>query len=134
GIETGKHASRFADSNLGRKGVLHGTHTYVMQDEYGQIHNTHSISAGLDYSAVGPEHSMLREAGRTKYTYATDKEAMAAVKILCEKEGILPALESAHAVAHALKIAKDYDKEDIIMINLSGRGDKDINMMIASLR
>lgn len=134
GIETGKHASRFSDEKLGRKGVIHGAHTYVLQDEYGQIHNTHSISAGLDYSAVGPEHSMLREVKRTKYTSATDKEALEATKILCEKEGILPALESAHAVAHTLKIAKNYGKDDVIIINLSGRGDKDVNVIIENLK
>jgi len=133
GIKGGEHAARFADEKMGRKGVLQGTYSYVLQDGYGQIATTHSISAGLDYSAVGPEHSMLRDFKRAKYTYAKDDEALEAVKILCEKEGILPALESAHAVAHALKIAKDYDKDDIIVINLSGRGDKDINTIIESL-
>lgn len=134
GIESGRHAARFADKKRGRKGVLHGAYTYILQDEYGQISNTHSIAAGLDYSAVGPEHSMLHDAKRAKYTYATDDEALEAVKTLCEKEGILPALESAHAVAYALKIAKDYKKSDVLVINLSGRGDKDINTIIDSLR
>ncbi len=133
GVKSGEHAARFADPELGRKGVLHGTHTYVLQDKFGQIFNTHSISAGLDYSAVGPEHSMLRDMKRAKYSYATDDEALAAVKILCEKEGILPALESAHAVAHGLKIAKNYDKDDILVINLSGRGDKDIHTIIDNI-
>jgi len=133
GIKSGKHASRFGDPKMGREGVLHGTKTYVLQDRFGQIMNTYSISAGLDYSAIGPEHAMLRDLKRTKYAYATDKEALEAVKILCEKEGILPALESAHAVAHALKIAPKYGKNDIIVINLSGRGDKDVDTIIDSL-
>lgn len=130
GIESGEHAARFADVKHGRRGVLHGAHTFVLQDEYGQIANTHSVSAGLDYSAVGPEHSLLRDLKRATYSYATDEEALEAVRILCEKEGILPALESAHAVAHALKIAPQYSKKDVIVINLSGRGDKDINTII----
>jgi tryptophan synthase beta chain len=134
GIPTGKHAARFADAKHGRKGVLHGTHTFVLQDKYGQIANTHSISAGLDYSAVGPEHSLLRDLKRAEYSYATDGEALQAVKVLCEKEGILPALESAHAVAHTLKIADSYSKKDILIINLSGRGDKDIGTIIESLK
>ncbi len=126
GIKSGKHAARFADPENGRKGVLHGTLTYVLQDKFGQIYNTHSISAGLDYSAVGPEHSMLRDLKRASYTYATDEEALNAFKILSEKEGIIPALESSHAVAYALKYAKKCEKEDIIIINISGRGDKDL--------
>jgi tryptophan synthase beta chain len=133
GINSGKHAARFADPNNGRKGVLQGTHTFILQDNYGQIATTHSISAGLDYSGVGPEHSMLRDLERAKYDYATDEEALEAVKILNEKEGILPALESAHAVAYALKIAKNYDKDDILVINLSGRGDKDIHTIIENI-
>tara|TARA_Y100000310_G_scaffold345709_1_gene468605 strand:+ start:8638 stop:9819 length:1182 start_codon:yes stop_codon:yes gene_type:complete len=126
GIKGGKHAARFADKKIGRKGVIHGTLTYVLQDKAGQIYNTHSISAGLDYSAVGPEHSMLRDLKRTKYSFATDKEALEAFKILSEKEGIIPALESAHAVAYALKYAKKCSRNDIVLINLSGRGDKDL--------
>ncbi|MCR4335649.1 MAG: tryptophan synthase subunit beta [archaeon] len=126
GIKGGKHAARFADKKLGRKGVLHGTLSYVLQDKAGQIYNTHSISAGLDYSSVGPEHSMLRDMKRASYSYATDKEALDAFKILSEKEGIIPALESAHAVAYALKYAKKCNKNDIVLINLSGRGDKDL--------
>jgi len=126
GIEGGKHASRFADPKIGRKGVLHGTLTYVLQDKFGQIYNTHSVSAGLDYSAVGPEHSMLREMKRAEYTYATDGEALGAFKELSEKEGIIPALESAHAVAYALKYAKQCKESDVIIINISGRGDKDL--------
>lgn len=133
GIKSGRHAARFADKKLGKKGILHGTRTFVLQDEYGQIYNTHSISAGLDYSAVGPEHSLLRDLKRAKYSYATDEEALEAVKILSEKEGILPALESAHAVAYALKNADKYDKNDVIIINLSGRGDKDIDTIMDNI-
>src|SRR3989339_113128 len=101
GIKSGKHAARFSDPKLGRPGVLHGTHTYLLQNEEGQICNTHSIDAGLDYCAVGPEHSLLKELKRVEYTYATDEEALDAFKILAKEEGIIPALESAHAVAHA---------------------------------
>jgi tryptophan synthase beta chain len=126
GIKSGKHAARFADSENGREGILHGTFTYVLQDKFGQIYNTHSVSAGLDYSAVGPEHSMLRKVGRAKYTYATDGEALKAFRLLSEKEGIIPALESSHAVAEALKYCKKCKKQDIVIINLSGRGDKDL--------
>jgi len=113
--------------------VLHGTFTYVLQDRFGQIYNTHSVSAGLDYSAVGPEHCLLRELGRAKYTYATDKEALAAFKMLSEQEGIIPALESAHAVAYLLKYAKKCKKSDIVVVNLSGRGDKDLDIAVKEL-
>lgn len=133
GIEGGEHAARFADKKIGRKGVLHGTLTYVLQDDDGQIYNTHSISAGLDYSAIGPEHSFLREIGRTRYSYATDDEALAAFRLLSEKEGIIPALESSHAVAFALKYAKNCKKNDVIIINLSGRGDKDLQTVSDAL-
>ena len=133
GIETGKHAARFADKIAGRKGIIHGTFTYVLQDKFGQILNTHSISAGLDYCAIGPEHAMLRQLKRAEYTYATDKEALEAFKILNEEEGINPALESAHAVAHALKLAKSMDKNQIIVVNLSGRGDKDMSIIAENL-
>ena len=133
GIESGKHAARFADEKIGRPGVLHGTFTYVLQDKFGQIYNTHSVSAGLDYSAIGPEHSMLREMQRAKYTYVTDKEALDAFRILSEEEGIIPALESSHAVAFALKYAKNCKKNDIIIINLSGRGDKDLDIVVKEL-
>ncbi len=129
GIESGNHAARFNDKKLGRIGVIHGTKTYVLQDKYGQIHNTSSVAAGLDYCAVGPEHSLLRQLKRAEYTYATDKEALEAFKILSKEEGIIPALESAHAVAHALKIAKSAKKDYIIVINLSGRGDKDLDQI-----
>ncbi|MEE9564326.1 MAG: tryptophan synthase subunit beta [Candidatus Hydrothermarchaeaceae archaeon] len=122
GIETGRHAARFA---VPSKGVLHGTFTHVLQDKYGQILPTHSISAGLDYPAVGPEHSMLRDFERAKYDYATDEEALHAFHVLSEKEGIIPALESAHAVAWVLKHAAGLENK-IVVINLSGRGDKDV--------
>src|SRR3989338_6359053 len=127
GISTGNHAERFADSSMGRVGVIHGTKTFVLQDKYGQIRNTSAIAAGLDYCAVGPEHSLLHEIKRVEYTYATDLEALEAFKILSKEEGIIPALESAHAVAHALKIGKTLKKDDVIIINLSGRGDKDLD-------
>jgi tryptophan synthase beta chain len=127
GLETGEHAARFADPKLGRPGVLHGCYTYVLQDSDGQIALTHSISAGLDYAAVGPKHSHLRKIERASYTYATDEEALAAFKILSELEGILPALESAHAVAEAIKVAPQMSPDDIIIVNLSGRGDKDLD-------
>ena len=133
GIEGGEHAARFADEKLGGKGVLHGTLTYVLQDSDGQIYNTHSISAGLDYSAVGPQHSYLRETGRAKYYFATDREALDALKLLCEKEGIIPALESAHAIAYALRYAKGCKKNDIVVINVSGRGDKDLETVSKAL-
>jgi len=123
GIKVGKHAARFAG---GSKGVLHGTYTYVLQDEYGQILPTHSVSAGLDYPAVGPEHAFLREVKRGKYYYATDDEALKAFHVLSEEEGIIPALESAHAVAWVLNHAEEFSKDDIVVINLSGRGDKDV--------
>src|SRR3989344_610029 len=119
-IKGGNHAARFADSSLGRVGVIHGTKTFVLQDKYGQIHNTSSIAAGLDYCAVGPEHSLLRDIKRVSYTYATDSEAIEAFKLLSSGEGIIPALESAHAVAHTLKIAKTM-KDKLIVVNLSGR-------------
>ncbi len=127
-IKNGEHAARFADPKLGRVGIIHGTKTYVLQDKYGQIHNTSSIAAGLDYCAVGPEHSLLRDIKRVSYTYATDSEALEAFKLLSSEEGIIPALESAHAVAHALKIAKTM-KNKVIVINLSGRGDKDLDQI-----
>ncbi|HCL00617.1 MAG TPA: tryptophan synthase subunit beta [Candidatus Marinimicrobia bacterium] len=126
GIKSGKHAARFADPELGRPGILHGSLTYVLQDRNGQIYNTHSISAGLDYSAVGPEHSYLREIGRAEYHYVTDKECLKAFHLLSEMEGIIPALESSHALAYSFKLARNFEKDDIILVNLSGRGDKDI--------
>lgn len=126
GLETGKHASRFGDPDSGRIGIVHGTKTYVLQDKMGQIMNTHSVSAGLDYCAIGPEHSYLRDQNQATYTSVTDQECLDAFQLLSEKEGIIPALESAHAVAYAVKYAKKLENDDIILINLSGRGDKDI--------
>jgi tryptophan synthase beta chain len=123
GIYPGKHAARFQGGSLG---VLQGTCSYVLQDEYGQIQLTHSVSAGLDYAAVGPEHAFLRDIGRAKYTYATDKEALDAFFMLSRLEGIIPALESAHAIAEAIKQAPTLGKDKIIIVNLSGRGDKDV--------
>ncbi|HLG23473.1 MAG TPA: tryptophan synthase subunit beta [Candidatus Nanoarchaeia archaeon] len=134
GIKTHQHAARFADPIFGRVGVIHGTKTYVLQDKFGQIHNTHSIAAGLDYCAVGPEHSLLRDIKRADYTYATDDEAFEAFKLLSKEEGIIPALESAHAVAHAIKAAKSLKKDDVIVINLSGRGDKDLEQVGALIK
>ncbi len=133
GIGTGQHAARFADPQIGRPGVLHGCYTYVMQDADGQIALTHSISAGLDYAAVGPEHTHLREMERAFYTAVTDDEALAAFQTLCELEGIIPALESAHAVAEAIKRAPTLPPEHILIINLSGRGDKDLDTVIEAL-
>lgn len=127
GVETGRHAARFADPRRGRVGVLHGTRTYVLQDDDGQIINTHSVSAGLDYAAVGPEHSYLRELGRASYTHANDREALDAFSLLCRIEGIIPALESSHAVAEAVKRAAAMQPQQALLVNLSGRGDKDLD-------
>lgn len=126
GIGSGKHAARFAAGSIG---VLHGTMTYLLQDEDGQISPTHSVSAGLDYPAVGPEHSYYRDLGRMEYAYATDDEAISAFDLLCREEGIMPALESAHAIAHLVKLAPTFGKDKIIIVNLSGRGDKDVNQV-----
>ena len=124
GIRTGKHAARF---QAGRLGVLQGTKTFLLANEEGQIELTHSISAGLDYAAVGPEHSYLRELGRVEYTYATDDEALEAFRTLSATEGIIPALETAHAIAYAVKIAPSMGSKEIIIVNCSGRGDKDVD-------
>jgi tryptophan synthase beta chain len=126
GIRSGKHATRLSPTPASRPGILHGSYSFVLQDKNGQIADTHSISAGLDYSGVGPQHSFLKETGRVSYTYATDKEAVEAFSLLCECEGIIPALESSHAVAYAIKEAPKCPKESIMVVNLSGRGDKDI--------
>ena len=126
GIESGKHAARFAG---GRPGVLHGTMTYLLQDDDGQINLTHSVSAGLDYAAVGPEHSFYHDAQRIRYTSATDDEALAAFDLLSREEGIMPALESAHAVAEIVKLAPKLKKRQVIIVNLSGRGDKDVQQV-----
>ncbi len=133
GIEGGEHAARFADPKIGRLGVLQGTKSYVLQDEDGQIALTHSISAGLDYASVGPEHAWLRDLERTEYTYCTDDEAMEGFQLLCRLEGIIPALESSHAIAHALKLAPQMEKDQIMLVNLSGRGDKDLNSVMETL-
>jgi tryptophan synthase beta chain len=133
GIASGRHAARFADPELGRLGVLHGTKTFVLQNADGQIAETHSISAGLDYAAIGPEHSYLRETGRVQYTYATDDEALNAFSLLCKLEGIIPALESSHAVAEAIKCAPKMRKDQILLVNLSGRGDKDLDTVMREM-
>jgi tryptophan synthase beta chain len=124
GLATGEHA---APLSVGRPGVLHGNRTYLMEDENGQILPTHSISAGLDYPGVGPEHAWLKDTGRAEYVAATDDEALEAFHTLTRIEGIMPALETAHAVAHAIKMARSMPKRDFIVVNLSGRGDKDIH-------
>jgi tryptophan synthase beta chain len=133
GIASGKHAARFGDSEKARVGVIHGTRTYVLQDEDGQIAETHSVSAGLDYAAVGPEHAMMRDNERAFYTSATDEEALNAFQTLCHTEGIIPALESSHAVAEVIKRAPTMRKDQVILVNLSGRGDKDLNTVIKEL-
>ncbi len=128
GLATGKHA---APLNAGRPGVLHGNRTYLMEDEHGQIAPTHSVSAGLDYPGVGPEHAWLKDVGRANYVTITDEEALDAFRRLTRVEGIMPALESSHAIAHGLKLAKEMDKDQILIINVSGRGDKDIHTIAA---
>src|SRR5690606_91945 len=133
GIESGMHAARFADPKLGRLGILQGTKSYVLQDDDGQIALTHSISAGLDYASVGPEHAWLRDLNRAEYTYCTDDDAMAGFRLLCELEGIIPALESSHAIGHVMKLAPQMDKGQIILVNLSGRGDKDLGTVMKTL-
>jgi len=141
GAALGEHASRLAPlaarpggrpsgrKNGARPGVLHGTYTYVLQDKHGQVSTTHSISAGLDYPAVGPEHAFLRESGRVEYKSASDEEALEAARVLAEQEGIIPALEPAHALAELLKRAPKMRKEEIVIVNLSGRGDKDMDIL-----
>jgi tryptophan synthase beta chain len=133
GIASNQHAARFADADVARKGILHGTKSYVMQDTAGQIMETHSISAGLDYPSIGPEHAYLRDTGRAEYTYATDDETMEALQLISRLEGIIPALETAHAVAEAIKLAPTMSRDEIILINLSGRGDKDLNTIINAM-
>jgi tryptophan synthase beta chain len=125
GLETGRHAAPLSSNSA--VGVLHGNRTYLMQDEDGNIIETHSISAGLDYPGVGPEHAWLKDIKRAEYVGITDDEAMTAFHSLCRTEGIIPALESSHALAQAEKMAKTMRKDEIILVNLSGRGDKDIN-------
>jgi tryptophan synthase beta chain len=124
GLATGRHAASLC---AGKPGVLHGNRTYLLQDANGQIVETHSVSAGLDYPGVGPEHAWLKDAGRAEYVAVTDADALEAFQALCRNEGIIPALESAHAVAHAMKIAPTMPKDAILLVNLSGRGDKDMH-------
>ncbi|MCC7417526.1 MAG: tryptophan synthase subunit beta [Acidobacteria bacterium] len=130
GIERGRHAARFAG---GSAGVLQGTRTYVLQDEHGNIEATHSISAGLDYAAVGPEHAWLRELGRTEYACAGDAAALDAFQMLARLEGILPALESSHALAHGRSVARELGRDALLLINLSGRGDKDVQSVESAI-
>jgi tryptophan synthase beta chain len=133
GSELGKHAARFNTKGGGRPGVLQGTMSYVLQDEHGQIAATHSVSAGLDYPSIGPEHAYLHDLGRVEYASASDAEALEAFRLLSQLEGIIPALESAHAVAHALKVASALTGEQLLILNLSGRGDKDVNTVAERL-
>jgi len=128
GIATGHHAASLA---AGRPGVLHGNRTYVLCDDNGQITETHSVSAGLDYPGVGPEHAFLKDAGRAEYVGVTDDEALEAFHLLARTEGILAALESSHAVAQAMKLARELPKDGIVLCNLSGRGDKDVHTIAA---
>ena len=134
GSELGQHAARFKENGGGRPGVLQGTMSYVLQDDHGQIATTHSISAGLDYPSIGPEHAFLHDEGRVEYTSVSDDEALAAFQTLSKLEGIIPALESAHAVAQAIKVAHEMKEDQIVVANLSGRGDKDIDTVRDSLK
>jgi tryptophan synthase beta chain len=127
----GEHAARFRG---GSPGVLQGTYSYVLQDAAGQIANTHSVSAGLDYPSIGPEHAALRDAGRAQYVPASDGEALEATTLLARTEGIIPALESAHAVAEVVKRAPKMKRSDVVIVNVSGRGDKDIGIMRENLK
>jgi tryptophan synthase beta chain len=131
GSALGEHAARFAG---GTPGVLQGTYSYVLQNDAGQIAATHSVSAGLDYASIGPEHAMLHDSGRATYTSATDDEALNATKVLSRMEGIIPALESAHAIAEAIKLAPKMGKDRIMIVNVSGRGDKDIGILTRELK
>jgi len=133
GSALGQHAARFNAAGGGSPGVLQGTMSYVLQDERGQIAKTHSISAGLDYPSIGPEHAFLHDAGRVEYTSVSDDEALEVFQMLSKLEGIIPALESAHAVAYGLKVAGEMKSDEIVIINLSGRGDKDIDTVRGSL-
>jgi tryptophan synthase beta chain len=130
GLDTGAHA---ASLTAGQVGVLHGNKTYLLQDETGQIREAHSISAGLDYPGVGPEHAWLRDSGRATYVTATDDEAVEALRLLAETEGIIPALETAHAIAHTARIAPRMKKSDVLLVCLSGRGDKDMGTVAKHL-
>jgi tryptophan synthase beta chain len=130
GVGSGQHA---ASLSAGRPGVLHGARSYLLQDDDGQVIETHSISAGLDYPGVGPEHAHLKDTGRAEYVPITDDEALAAFQRLCRTESIIPALEPSHALAQAIKLAPTLPPEAIILVNLSGRGDKDINTVATAL-
>jgi tryptophan synthase beta chain len=127
GLSTSRHAVRLTPSKSARTGILDGYYSYILQDKDGQVANTHSVSAGLDYSGVGPEHALLYTSGRARYTYVTDRKAVSAFRLLSEKEGIIPALESAHALAYAVQRAPNMPRRSVMVINLSGRGDKDIH-------
>jgi tryptophan synthase beta chain len=133
GTALGEHAARFQKNGGGLPGVLQGTYSYVLQNDAGQVAQTHSVSAGLDYASVGPEHAMLHDSGRAKYTSATDTEALEATKFLSRTEGIIPALESAHAIAEAIKLAPKMGRDKILMVNVSGRGDKDMGILSREL-
>lgn len=130
GLDSGKHGASLVAGSIG---VLHGAKSYILQDEDGQIRQTHSISAGLDYPGVGPEHSYYKESGRASYVAVSDEEALEGFQLLCEKEGIVPALEPAHAIYYATKLARQLPKEQIILVNLSGRGDKDLDIVAQAL-
>jgi len=132
-IADGRHAARFADPQQARLGVLHGVRTMVLQDAHGQIAQTHSVSAGLDYPSVGPEHTYLRELGRARYTHIDDDQALDAFQALSQQEGILPALESSHAVAEAMRLAPKLSADTLLLVNLSGRGDKDLDTVATYL-
>jgi len=134
GTALGEHAARFAPNGGGVPGVLQGTYSYVLQDAAGQIASTHSVSAGLDYASVGPEHAMLHDSGRATYTSATDDEALEGVKVLSRTEGIIPAIESAHAIAEIIKLAPKMGKDKIVIVNVSGRGDKDIGILTREMK
>jgi tryptophan synthase beta chain len=131
GLDGSRHGATLA---RGRIGILHGTMSYLLQDKNGQITETHSVAAGLDYPGIGPEHSYMKTTGRAEYVSATDREALSAFKLLSESEGIIPALESAHAVAYAVKLAPKLGRSKIIIINLSGRGDKDADIVSGKIK
>jgi tryptophan synthase beta chain len=126
GIESGRHAARFSGGSIG---ILQGTKSYLLQTDEGQVLETHSISAGLDYASIGPEHCFYKDNERIEYTYATNDEALDAFQVLSREEGIIPALESSHAIAEVIKTAPKMKKDNIIIVNLSGRGDKDVNQV-----
>lgn len=127
GNELGQHAARFNSAGGGSPGVLQGTMSYLLQDKNGQVATTHSVSAGLDYPSIGPEHAFLHDSKRVEYVSVTDDEALEAFQTLSRMEGIIPALESSHAIAQALKLARQMKQDQLVIVNLSGRGDKDVN-------